>query len=296
MCLALLAAGSSLARAVDVHPRTSYLICTTPRSGSTLLCELLADSGVAGRPDEYFQQLRTTGLPMMPADYLDGVAADLVPAADRAGRLEQHTLYDPRRFETFAAYVEWVVERATTANGVFGAKIMWPYVAGLVDGLSAPRRVAGAPATHELLARTFPRLRYVWLRRMDKVRQAVSLWRAIQTWRWREDAGRARAQESVAPARYSFEAIDHLRRRLVADDRAWELYFEAGGAVPLTLTYEEFTDEIHETVVHLLRHVGVSCPEGARFDVPRTARQSDQLSERWVAAFKADFAQVPAVG
>ena len=32
----------------------SYMICATPRSGSTLLCEALRNTGLAGYPDEYF--------------------------------------------------------------------------------------------------------------------------------------------------------------------------------------------------------------------------------------------------
>src|SRR3954453_1014417 len=36
---------------VNVKPSLSYLICTTPRSGSTLLCEALENTGVAGRPE-----------------------------------------------------------------------------------------------------------------------------------------------------------------------------------------------------------------------------------------------------
>ena len=31
-----------------------YMICTSPRSGSTLLCRLLRETGVAGRPGSYF--------------------------------------------------------------------------------------------------------------------------------------------------------------------------------------------------------------------------------------------------
>jgi len=35
-------------------PTTSYLICASQRSGSTLLATALASTGVAGRPEEYF--------------------------------------------------------------------------------------------------------------------------------------------------------------------------------------------------------------------------------------------------
>src|SRR5580704_10381315 len=34
----------------------SYLICATPRTGSSLLCGLLQSTGVAGRPESYFRQ------------------------------------------------------------------------------------------------------------------------------------------------------------------------------------------------------------------------------------------------
>ena len=287
---------------VSATPKISYLICTTPRSGSTLLCELLRARGIAGRPDEYFQQLRSTGLPMRPRDYLDGVATDLLPPlADHDRELEEHKLYDPERFREFEQYLHWVEDRATTSNGVFGAKIMWPYMAGLVAGLSTIPCHRGVVAPEELLARAFPRLAYVWLRRMDKVRQAVSLWRAIQTWHWREDAARDTGGRECgapgAPLVYSFEAIDHLRKGLIASDRAWEIYFEVMGTKPLTLTYEDFVNEKHETVTRLLRHVGVAYPAGAYYDAPCTARQSDELSEQWVTVFRADFeARVPAVG
>ncbi|MBT6203829.1 MAG: sulfotransferase, partial [Rhodospirillaceae bacterium] len=32
----------------------SYVICTSPRSGSTLLCSLLAATGLAGNPCSHF--------------------------------------------------------------------------------------------------------------------------------------------------------------------------------------------------------------------------------------------------
>ncbi|HUS54703.1 MAG TPA: Stf0 family sulfotransferase, partial [Thermohalobaculum sp.] len=34
----------------------SYVICTSPRSGSTLLCKLLAATGVTGNPESYFHR------------------------------------------------------------------------------------------------------------------------------------------------------------------------------------------------------------------------------------------------
>jgi LPS sulfotransferase NodH len=50
------------------EPRVSYLVCATPRSGSTLLCEALSGTGLAGRPAEYFEAMYDTGLPRRPTD------------------------------------------------------------------------------------------------------------------------------------------------------------------------------------------------------------------------------------
>src|ERR1700678_2164063 len=92
----------------------SYLVCATQRSGSTLLCELLRATDVAGVPDEYFERLRGTGLPLQPRQYFE--EASLHDIADRlpptvAGRPEQ-----PGEFEGWFRYV---LGRATTTNGVF---------------------------------------------------------------------------------------------------------------------------------------------------------------------------------
>ena len=56
------------------------IICGTPRSGCTLLCDLLAGSGVAGRPNSFYRResiahfAHEFGVPA--ADGIDGVAFD----------------------------------------------------------------------------------------------------------------------------------------------------------------------------------------------------------------------------
>ena len=56
-----------------MHPRSSYLVCATPRSGSTLLCEALINTGLAGHPKEYYEALRHSGLPRRPREYFTGL-------------------------------------------------------------------------------------------------------------------------------------------------------------------------------------------------------------------------------
>ena len=70
------AGGRRAARGAPRGPRAaviSYLVCATPRSGSTLLCKTLAETGVAGDPEEFFEAVPETGVPRRPLDYLRGL-------------------------------------------------------------------------------------------------------------------------------------------------------------------------------------------------------------------------------
>lgn len=77
-------------------PSVSYLICTLPRTGSSLLCELLCLTGVAGAPTEFFD-------------------------------VEQMRDFE-RRWATqgFDEYLERLLVHKTSPNGVFGAKAHHP--------------------------------------------------------------------------------------------------------------------------------------------------------------------------
>ena len=157
-------------------------MCATPRSGSTVLCEALAATGVAGRPAEYFEAMYDTGLPRRPTDYFEGLRA--IPAAsflaDQLPAEGGEAREALRGATTYREYLAWVFGAGTTPNGVFGAKLMWGHVDHFVAYLRVLREHAGEPVP-QMFAEVFPALRYVRVVRRDRLRQAVSLWRALQT-------------------------------------------------------------------------------------------------------------------
>src|SRR3954462_13244259 len=65
---------------------SGLIVCATQRSGSTLLCELLKATGVAGVPNEYFQHFKDSGIADKPRQYLAGVddpaVLELLPPLD----------------------------------------------------------------------------------------------------------------------------------------------------------------------------------------------------------------------
>jgi hypothetical protein len=100
----------------------SYLICATPRSGSTFLCELLQSTGIAGRPESYFR------LP------------DESTWVDR-----WQIARDPDESSDYRDYVQAAVKDGSTENGLFGARVMWGTMDEVVANLSTCAEISLAP-------------------------------------------------------------------------------------------------------------------------------------------------------
>ncbi len=263
----------------------SYLVCATQRSGSTLLCELLKGTEVAGVPDEFFEALRTTGLRRQPRQYFEDPAV-----ADLAERLAPIDTGRPEQPGEFEGWFRYALQRGTSRNGVFGSKMMWNYF----DDFRA--RVAelpemGALAFNEALDQIFPRLRIIFVRRRDKVSQAVSLWKALQTQQWRTES-ESDLKQTVdgnghrSSVGYDYRAIKHLVDELHRWDARWEDWFHATGREPIRVIYEEFTNSRAVTVGRVLDELGIDPPEPDGQGPMK--RQADDLSRDWVSRFRSD--------
>jgi len=130
---------------------TTYMIAFTARSGSTLLCDYLTANGL-GYPTEYFQ-------------HPFGVANKW--HYDQLG-------CPPDDFMGFVSRL--LVLRAN--NGIFGAKITWDQKNALLEEANRYN------STFHDMGDLSPGIKWIYLRRRDKVAQAVSLWRAAKTGRW----------------------------------------------------------------------------------------------------------------
>src|SRR6478609_11187630 len=212
-----------------MKPERSYLVCATPRSGSTLVCHALAETGVAGRPEEYFEALRHSGRPRRPEEYFLGVEDQSI--RDHLGERAVGSEPTPRSplwsRAAYDRYLEWAFEAGTTPNGVFGAKLMWGYFGDFVSLLRNVPIYRDVPLA-ELLPTVFPDLTFVRVVRANKVRQAVSLWKAVQTATWRDQAQRVGdplagvpedsdvppyktyLDEHLPALRFNYNAISHL--------------------------------------------------------------------------------------
>ncbi len=228
----------------------SYFICFTVRSGSSLLCQLLTDTGLAGRPEECFYHN----------------SSPEKPSGDAIANYES-TIAD-------------ALKAHSTANGVFGSKIGGGYWRDFTRRVLGIEVLAGLPLP-KALDRCFPGLRYIHLTRRNRVRQAVSHWLAIQTGRW------SSLQSATNPApRYDFAAIDTLLGELAFREAVWADYFAHNGIIPLQVVYEDFVQQREATILRILDYLQIGRP--ADFQVPPARHQpvGGDLAEAWAQRFR----------
>jgi len=289
-----------------MKPTRSYLVCSTPRSGSTLVCKALRDTGVAGHPEEYFEALRSTGRPRRPEEYFAGV--DDRSIFDELGDPEDGGAPPPAWSRTaYDRYLDWAKEQGTTDNGVFGAKLMWQYLGDFVGLLRGIPEYRELPLS-ELLPAAFPDLTFVRVVRANKIRQAVSLWKAVQTASWSDKGGeapteegyRAFLEEHKPQLRFHYKAISHLLDQTLAAEASWDAFFEHTRIKPILVLYENFYADYAASTLNILDRLGLEPP--ADFDPePQMRRQSDGINDDWARRFSelrlgTEFDLVPAGG
>lgn len=283
-----------------MQPHRSYLVCATPRSGSTLVCHALTETGIAGKPEEYFEALGHSGRPRRPEEYFLGAADQSI--RDHLGERGIADEPPPRSplwsRAAYDRYLEWALDTGTTPNGVFGAKLMWGYLEDFVSLLRNVPAFRDLPLAN-LLPTVFPEVTFVRVIRANKLRQAVSLWKAVQTATWRESQASAKAtsieDESHPPyksfieehrpqLRFHFGAIDHLLNQIIVEEASWDAFFEHSGIEPILVLYENFEADYETSTLHLLERLGLSPPEDFDFE-PRMKRQSDGVNDDWARRY-----------
>jgi LPS sulfotransferase NodH len=237
----------------------SYLICATPRTGSSLLCGLLDSTGVAGHPESWFrrQDERAFAARWGIADPLDGAFG-------------------------YASYFRAATAAGSTANSVFAARIMW----GTMDEVTAhlaPVYPGHAGSASGLLSAAFGRTRFVYLQRGDVVAQAVSLLRAEQTGVWFETADER--QEPTAQPGFDFGQVRDLVRQVKEDNASWEAWFAAEGIQPCRVLYEELDPDPIGIASGVLGFLGLDLPEGREITVQHK-RLADELTAQWIASYR----------
>lgn len=186
-----------------------------------------------------------------------------------------------RKSANFADYpedpegqLEAVVKYGATANEVYAVKVFGEHF----DRMKAVRWTERLPS-----------LSFVYLERRDRLGQAISLVRAMQTQRW--TASEAAHGEEV----YDRVRIERALRRLGWAEARWRYYFARNDLPVLNLIYEEVAQAPQQTAEAVGRLVGLAAPP--QVDAAQLARsiiQRDELSDAWRARFVAEAGDLAA--
>jgi len=244
----------------------SYIICATPRSGSTLMCDLLDDTGIAGHPDSFF---RCQSIPWW-AQHLNVSITDW---ADEHG-------FDQ-------SYLAAVLKHGAGKTQMFGMRLMWKSVDGLSKRLGA--LYPDLPSDSCRFRSAFGPPIYVHLSREDKVAQAVSRLRAEQTGLWHVAADgteRERLKPALAPI-YNARDLSEQVAELEEHDAAWLSWFTEQKIQAQRVTYEALSANPQSALATVLAALGLD-PAIAETAKPRTAKMADNESREWATRFRVE--------
>ena len=248
---------------------TAYLVCATPRSGSTLLCEALKGPVSPGGPRSTSSRSPATR----------SRAARGLPRGPRRSRgaraRRRRTAPEPPPYSSLAA------SAATPST--------WS-----ACGSGARRRTAcSAPSSCGITSARLRRLRCGGSARPVRRPALVGSGAATRAAGGLAVAGdadagvarrRRRGRRSGA-ARTPSAALHHLVGRLTDHDEQWASCSTVGPCS--SSRYEDLTADLPGTVRLTLDHIGVAPPE-RDLRLPAMRRQADELSESWVAAYARD--------
>ncbi|HEY3806347.1 MAG TPA: Stf0 family sulfotransferase [Kofleriaceae bacterium] len=248
-------------------PIHSYVLWFSQRVGSTVFAQALEDTGVLGRPREWFNN-----------------------DAGAAGVLAMHGASDAFELR------ELLWKEATTSNGVLAIKYGMhadhhQQLMSLLGTVVDDRSESGGRAAWDAF---FPRCKHVFMTRRDKVRLAISWWRAINTGEWHRPArpeptafdgpsGRVPARpRSIDDERaYDYDAIAHLVYEACVREADIQRQLERWAVTPYTVIYEDLVDNFEPTVRGVLEFLDISDAHNASIARPAFARLADDVSERW---------------
>ncbi|WP_050776062.1 Stf0 family sulfotransferase [Roseibium alexandrii] len=242
----------------------SYVLCTSPRSGSTLLCKMLTETGVAGHPESYFHKPDLGNW----ASYLG------VSRSAGMGELEYLRLL-----------IDTAIEQGTANTGMFGLRLQ----RHSFDFFFRQLRILcpNEPTDKARFEAVFGRTLFVHLTRPDKLSQAVSFVKAQQSGLWHRAADGSELERLSPPADpvYDFAALKDCCDQFIQFDRDWNDWFAEQAIKPLRLSYDDLCGDPQTELKRVLTALDLP-PSAADPVQPGVAKLADSINADWIKRFQ----------
>jgi trehalose 2-sulfotransferase len=167
-------------------------------------------------------------------------------------------------------YIERLARVRTSPNGLFATKAFYLHLDRWRQ-FAAPIDTAFAPDA------------FIYLKRRDRVAQAVSLSKAMQTLAWTGGTDRR------AEPRYVFEHIVKCREYLDWQDAGWDQTLKAAGKPVLDIVCEDFMENRAGVIAAVESFLGVTDDARVAPAIPLTDKQGDGDNEAWRRRFLDDL-------
>ncbi len=236
---------------VHVQPEKSVLVVGVQRSGTALLCEAISLVGTAGIPSECFLEMAE------PSWTNNRTATDI------------------------RAYLTNAYANGTTSNGVFGAKIMWNTFCTFVD-VTRQLPELSSLSLGELTDELFGETTCVWIRRKNKIEQAVSWAMAAQTGRF--TSLQADSATNSAP-QFDFTLIDSLHQLILDGERGWNDYFRTHQKKHIDVFYEDLVDNLDASIESVFAGCELEKRRRVTLDEIKYQKQADATNYEWVESY-----------
>jgi LPS sulfotransferase NodH len=178
-----------------------------------------------------------------------------------------------------AEFAFGIIAATSTPNGVFGTKLHWTCLLDMHRALRAsfaPRATdPERRSLDDLLRMHFTSVRYIWLRRRNKVAQGISHFRAYKTGIWESPYGHPlRSEEYQQSVQFDLRLIEHCVIEAQHYEREWDAYFQRRNLAPLELFYEDLIGDYDQSLRVVLQFLGIP-----HSDLPKTEPRLDQLAD-----------------
>jgi LPS sulfotransferase NodH len=164
-------------------------------------------------------------------------------------------------------YIRKLMGLRTSSNQVFGVKAHYHHFEAMLAKSAVWREYLG-------------RMHFVYVNRNDKIAQAVSMCKAIQTNAW---VSFERARE--APLFYSRELIEQCLREVMSQTEGWWRWFRARNIRPYVVNYEEFVEDVTSHIERISVWFGVEGDIAKAVTIPLVEKQFDRINREWIDRF-----------
>jgi LPS sulfotransferase NodH len=213
-------------------------ICSTPRSGSYMLCRYMINAGL-GVPHEYFNPVIMREIaPRLGLDDAGGLKWRCIGLRDRLpfGRADRAA-----EAKFLARYAAALIPRRCQL-GVFAAKIHFDQYIRVLDN----------PVGHRLLDGGV----FIHLFREDLLIQAVSRNYAYATGRWGIDDAVTTAPSATGDL-LEAKGINRELETLADEDRGWRMVLARNGLAPMSISYEQLCRDPGGFVAAIALRLGI---------------------------------------